>query len=122
MNSSDQYESIVSSLKDKSAHKLQVLKATAKQFAILKEEASKLAKELCEEVDCVEGVDVKFKETGMFQAEFKFGEDLIVFFMHNDVFDFEKSHRIWKTSYVAENRNRAYCGMITMFNFLNNSF
>ena len=65
---------------------------------------------------------MKFAEKGAFQAELKFGEDVVIFFLHNDVFDFDPSHRVWKTSYVGDNRLNAYCGMISIFNFLHTSF
>jgi hypothetical protein len=73
-------------------------------------------------VECLDGIEVKFKEKGKFQAELRFGEDVIIFFLHNDVFDFEPSHLIWKTSYVANDRLNAYCGMVSIFNFLSTSF
>lgn len=122
MNSEEQYQSILSSLKDKSTYKRTVLKQTELQFQNLRSEAKKLASELCQEVDCLEGIDVKFTEKGSFQAELKFGEDVLIFFLHNDIFDFDHSHRIWKTSYVESDRKLAYCGMISIFNFLNTSF
>ena len=122
MDQDAQYQSIVSSLKEKTTLKLRVLEETETQFKALRKEAEKLASELCAEVECVENVNVAFIEKGAFQAELKFGEDVVIFFMHNDVFDFEKSHRIWKTSYVEGNRMNAYCGMISIFNFLHTSF
>ena len=42
--------------------------------------------------------------------------------MHTNVFDFEKSHAIWNTSYVKDDKLRAYCGMINVYNFLADSF
>jgi len=122
MTAEEQYEAIVSSLKEKTTLKLKVLEETKKQFAGLKDEAKKLSDQLCSEIECVENVNVKFTEKGSFQAELKFGEDVAIFFMHNDVFDFEPSHRIWKTSYVADDKMNAYCGMISIFNFLHTSF
>jgi hypothetical protein len=88
----------------------------------MKEEAKKLADELCNEMDCIEGVDVSYSSKGQFQFELRFGDDILVFFLHNDVFDFEKSHSIWKRSYVEEDRMRAFCGMVSVFNFLRTSF
>jgi hypothetical protein len=122
MNQSEQYQSIVVSLKEKSTHKLKVLEQATHQFEVLKTEAEKLANELNQEIEGLTNVNVRYTQKGSFQAELKFGEDLIIFFLHNDVFDFERSHRIWKTSYVEENRINAYCGMISIFNFLNTSF
>lgn len=122
MDLKEQYEKIVSSLKDKSAYKFSVLKEAKEQFAILKDVAKKLADELCSEVDCVESVEVSFTSKGEFQFELRFGEDILVFFLHNDVFDFEKSHSVWKRSYVQEDERRSFCGMISVFNFLKTSF
>lgn len=122
MTQEEQYRSIANSLKEKSTYKHVVLEQTKLHFETLKTEAEKLANELCKEVDCLEGVDVKFTQKGSFQAEIQFGEDLLIFFLHNDVFDFDKSHRVWKTSYVEKDRMRAYCGMISIFNFLSTSF
>ncbi|MBI1286472.1 MAG: hypothetical protein GC178_02730 [Flavobacteriales bacterium] len=122
MDQKEQYQSIVRSLKEKSTYKHEVLNKTKEYFETFKSEAEKLADELCKEVDCLEGIDVKFTHKGSFQGEIQFGEDLLIFFLHNDVFDFDKSHRVWKTSYVEADRMRAYCGMISIFNFLNTSF
>ncbi len=122
MDSFEQYQSILRSLKEKSTYKHAVLELTKQHFETLKAETEQLADQLCEEVDCLEGVNVKFAQKGAFQAEIQFGEDLLIFFLHNDVFDFDRSHRMWKTSYVEQDRMRAYCGMISIFNFLNTSF
>ncbi|MCF8459230.1 MAG: hypothetical protein K9G46_00770 [Flavobacteriales bacterium] len=122
MNQSEQYQSIVVSLKEKSTHKLKVLEQATHQFELLKTEAEKLANELNQEIEGLTDVNVNYTQKGSFQAELKFGEDVIIFFLHNDVFDFERSHHIWKISYVEKNRLNAYCGMISIFNFLNTSF
>jgi hypothetical protein len=122
MDSKEQYYQIVSSLKEKSTYKLAVLQEAKKQFSAMKEVAKVLAEELCTEMDCVEGVEVSYVSKGEFQFELRFGEDVLVFFLHNDVFDFEKSHPVWKRSYVDDDRMRAFCGMISVFNFLKTSF
>ena len=122
MNQNEQYQSIVASLKEKSTHQREVLKQSKGYFELLKTEAKKLADQLNAEILGLTNVNVTYTQKGSFQAELKFGEDVLIFFLHNDVFDFERSHRIWKTSYVEENRLNAYCGMISIFNFLNTSF
>ena len=40
---------------------------------------------------------VEFIDKGEHEFHIKFGGDILVFFMHTNVFDFEKSHPIWKT-------------------------
>lgn len=122
MDSKEQYSQIVSSLKEKSTYKLAVLQEAKKQFSVMKEVAQKLAEELCAEMNCVDGVDVSYVSKGEFQFEIRFAEDVLIFFLHNDVFDFENSHAVWKRSYVDEDKNRAFCGMISVFNFLRTSF
>jgi hypothetical protein len=120
MDSKEQYRQIVSSLKEKSTYKLAVLEEARKQFDVFKEVAQKLRTDLCSETDCVDGVDVTYKSQGQFQFELTFGDDVLVFLLHNDAFDFEKSHSIWKRSYVEKDRMRAYCGMISVFQFPQN--
>ncbi|MCB9187198.1 MAG: hypothetical protein H6601_10730 [Flavobacteriales bacterium] len=122
MDPKEQYSQIVSSLKEKSTYKLAVLQEAKKQFSVMKEVAQKLAEELCAEMNCVDGVDVSYVSKGEFQFEIRFAEDVLIFFLHNDVFDFENSHAVWKRSYVDEDKNRAFCGMISVFNFLRTSF
>lgn len=122
MDSKERYSQIVSSLKEKSTYKLAVLQEAKKQFTVMKEVAKTLADELCTEMDCVEGVEVSYVSKGEFQFELRFAEGVLIFFLHNDVFDFENSHAVWKRSYVDEDKNRAFCGMISVFNFLKTSF
>ncbi len=42
--------------------------------------------------------------------------------MHTNIFEFPKSHYIWQQSYVQEDPMRAYCGSISIYNFLADSF
>ncbi|MDF1550251.1 MAG: hypothetical protein P1P88_20660 [Bacteroidales bacterium] len=65
---------------------------------------------------------LKFKDRGRFQASFKFGGDLLLFSMHSNVFEFDRAHSIWKTSYLQKNRQGAFCGIINIYNFLSDSF
>jgi hypothetical protein len=41
--------------------------------------------------------------------------------MHSDTYTFPTSHPVHKISYVAEHPNNAYCGMISVYNFLTDS-
>ena len=42
--------------------------------------------------------------------------------MHTNVFKFDRENSLWKTSYLSKNENRGYCGIINVYNFLNDSF
>ena len=73
------------------------------------------------EMEAIAGNDVQFKSIGKFECELRFGEDVLIFYLHADVYDMDPDHALWKTSYLKDGNN-AYCGMISIFNFLQNSF
>jgi len=57
-----------------------------------------------------------------FEIELKFGGDILLFMMHTNVFEFSRGHRVMNTSYVKEDKERSYCGVIHVYNFLADSF
>ena len=117
------HELILDTLKEKACLKQQVYKKTYAIFQEFKVEANKLIGELGSEMcDVDKDVTFEFIDKSDFEFQIKFGGDVLVFFMHTNVFDFDKSHNIWKSSYVKEDRMRTYCGMINIYNFLADSF
>jgi hypothetical protein len=42
--------------------------------------------------------------------------------MHTNIFEFDRSHQVWKSSYIKEDHGRSFCGLINIYNFLNDSF
>jgi hypothetical protein len=58
---------------------------------------------------------------GMFDAQLKVSGDLLFFHMHSNVFEFDRGHGIWKTSYIQSDQSASYCGIINIFNFLADS-
>jgi len=116
-------ELIINSLKEKACLKKSVFKKCTAIFLDFKSEAEKLIAELKTEMKNIDrDISIEFIDKGNFEFHIKFGGDILVFFMHTNVFDFDKSHNIWNTSYLKENRLRAYCGMINTYNFLADSF
>lgn len=67
-------------------------------------------------------IPFEFLDKGEFEAQLKFGGDVLFFVMHTNVFEFSRDHEVMKTSYVKEDPNRSYCGVILVFNFLADSF
>jgi len=67
-------------------------------------------------------VPFEFKDISQFEFELRFGGDLLIFFMHSNVFEIPRDHEIMKLSYIKEDKTRSYCGIIHIFNFLNDSF
>jgi len=61
------------------------------------------------------------KNMGLFDAQLKISGDLLLFHMHSNVFEFDRGHGIWKTSYIRADKSASYCGIINIFNFLADS-
>ena len=114
---------ILETLKTKASLKQDVFKRTKEIFKEFKEEAEKLIEELQPEMEKADDrVIVDIRDKGDYEFHIKFGGDILVFFMHTNIFDFPKNHPIWKTSYLKDDELRAYCGMINIYNFLGDSF
>jgi len=67
-------------------------------------------------------IPFELKSKSEFEVELKFGGDILIFIMHTNVFEFSRSHRVMNTSYVKEDEDRSYCGVIHIYNFLADSF
>ncbi|MBL4653142.1 MAG: hypothetical protein JKY53_09825 [Flavobacteriales bacterium] len=115
-------ELILEQLKEKSCMKQDVYQRTAHFFELLKEILAEIAEELKVEIG-EEGnrIEIEYTSRGKYEAELKFAGDVLLFHMHSNVFNFDKSHRLYKTSYVKEDESRAYCGIINVYNFLADS-
>lgn len=116
-------ELILETLKTKACLKQKVFKSTIEIFQDFKDEAKKLSDELKAEMDTIDkAVVIDFIDKGNYEFHIKFGGDILVFFMHTNVFEFDQSHGMWNTSYLKEDELRAFCGMINVYNFLADSF
>ncbi len=69
-----------------------------------------------------ERVDFHYRDRGDFQAEIKIAGDVLIFYMHTNVFQLDSSNSVWKSGYVKENEDNAYVGIINVYNFLADSF
>ena len=67
------------------------------------------------------GVEVEYSSKGKFEAQIKFSGDTLLFHMHSNIFDFPSVHPLYKTKYVKEDKSRAFCGVINVYNFLSDS-
>ena len=67
-------------------------------------------------------IKIQYHDRGTFEAEIKVGEDLLIFIMHTNAFVFDAGHPVWKTGYVSLDQSRGTVGMISVYNFLSDSF
>jgi hypothetical protein len=116
-------ELILKVLKEKSSLKQDVFHQNIKVFeemkSIVKEVVADL-KNASEKID--PRIQVDYREKGPYEIELKIAGDVLFFHMHTNVFEFDKSHPMWKTSYVRDVPSRSFCGMINVYNFLADSF
>ena len=116
-------ELIVKTLKEKSSLKQDVYHTNLQAFNAIKANAKKIADELKKEAIIIDKrLIIEYKDKGSFEFELRVAGDLLIFAMHTNVFEFDKSHQIWRTSYLKEDPFRSYCGIINIYNFLNDSF
>jgi hypothetical protein len=64
----------------------------------------------------------EFSNHSPFEFQLKFGSDILIFFMHSNIFELPRDHEVMKTPYIREDRSRSYGGLIHIFNFLADSF
>lgn len=123
MKKQNRKETIIQTLKTKAVMKQDVYKQTAFVFSELKAVIREIVAELKKEMDQTDKrIVIDFKERSEFQVELKVAGDVLFFHMHTNIFEFDKSHPVWKTSYVKDNEFNSYCGMIQVYNFLADSF
>ncbi len=113
----------VNALIEKGNLKQDVFRNTFESFNILKRQAQMFDERWKAEFAASnERVHVEFEEKNHHEFKLKFAGDMLVFLMHTNIFEFPRAHEIMKTSYIKENVNRSYCGIINIYNFLADSF
>ncbi len=114
---------IIEGLNIKSNLKAKVFEQSLEVFNNLKEVLSELSNDLNDLIDdsSHRRVRLEYRDRGKFEAELKFADDVLVFSMHTDTFQFEREHPIWKSSYAMKSPFNSYCGVINVYNFLSDS-
>lgn len=116
-------ELILKLLKEKSSLKQDVFYKNIKIFEELKSVVKEVISDLKQEGSKIDKrIIIDFSEKGPYEIELKVAGDVLFFHMHTNVFEFDKSHPMWKTAYVRDVPSRSYCGMIYVHNFLSDSF
>lgn len=108
-------------LEDRSLLKQDVFDKTGEIYQSFKGVIEEKLEKLREEVPN-ERVRLKYDTNGEFETHAFIGSDVLIFNMHSNVFTFPKEHGVWKNSYVEKDKDRAYCGVINIYNFLADSF
>ena len=117
------HDLILQTLKEKSSMKQDVYANTLQTFKIMKSCAKQIVADFKNEIAAIDKrIIIDYKEKGEFEFELRVAGDLLIFSMHTNIFEFDKNHQMWKNSYVKEDHTRSLCGIINIYNFLNDSF
>jgi len=123
MNILNTKEAILDTLKHKACLKQKVYDNTYEIFQELKA----VLKDLVEDynvdlMDTDDRVFLEYEDKGEFEAQIKVATDILIFSLHSNVFQFNRDHNVWEHSYVKNNPDNAYSGIINIYNFLSDSF
>jgi hypothetical protein len=107
----------------KAGLKQEVYARTLNAFNVFKKETIRLTGDYHKKIKQTQWpIPFEYKDRGIFEFELKFGGDVLIFFMHSNVFEFSRDHEVMKSSYIKDDKRRSYCGIIHIFNFLADSF
>lgn len=114
---------LFNSIVDKAALKQVVYRNTYDIFSKFKGAIKQLAKDYHNsEIHKNSHIPFEYKNRGEFEVELKFAGDILVFMMHTNVFEFQRNHEVMNLPYIKEDKDRSYCGIINIYNFLGDSF
>ncbi|MBK6626151.1 MAG: hypothetical protein IPJ87_18135 [Flavobacteriales bacterium] len=116
-------EMILRMLHHKSGMKQDVYHRILGLFRELKEVLQEVADDLEHEMlQRDKRVSVQYRDKGEMTCELKVAGDTVIFHMHTNVFRLDQGHSLWKTSYLEEDEQRGYFGVVNVYNFLSDSF
>ncbi len=118
-----QSEELFNDLIAKANLKQDVYQNTLQTFNMFKEGIKKTIDSLREKAqNGKHEIPFEFRKRGDFEIEMKFAGDVLIFMMHTNIFEIPRDHFVMRSSYVKEDKTRAYCGIINIYNFLSDSF
>ncbi|MDE7071758.1 MAG: hypothetical protein K2O66_00145, partial [Bacteroidales bacterium] len=108
----------------KDALKRQVAANALASFTMLKEESRGFLEnftQLKNEQYAASPINLRYSDKGEMEFSLSFSSDVLMFSLHSNVFEFSRNHAVMQTPYVKEDKERSYCGVIHIYNFLADS-
>lgn len=106
----------------KASLKQEVYKNTLATFSMFKDTIRNIVEEFQKNQSENRKISFEYNFRNEFEIELKFAGDILLFVMHTNVFEFGRDHEIWRGNYLREDKDRSYCGIINIYNFLADSF
>jgi len=118
-----QKQLIIDLLKEKACTKQELYALMKDVFNDFKEELLNVVSYMKENVSQKDKrVEISYDEEGDFEVRIKFSGDILIFTLHSNIFTFDENHFTQSSNHVREDSKNAYFGMITVHNFLADSF
>ena len=96
---------ILSKISGKSALNQQVFDNTFSVFNALKETLHEMSSELDDRLEEMgHEVKIEYRDRGKFEAQLQVADDILIFSMQSNVFEFNREHSIWQNSYGRDNK------------------
>ena len=119
----DKKNTIITTLKEKSILKQKVYENTFEWFGVIKDILKNLAKDINTSLGEIDSrIKMEYTDRSNFDAQLRVAQDILLFSMHSNIFQFDREHPAWKTPYIQKNKYNAYSGIINIYNFLFDSF
>ncbi|MCX8081660.1 MAG: hypothetical protein N3F09_10540 [Bacteroidia bacterium] len=116
-------EDILRLLTTKSVMKQNIFHHTIEAFQLLHRVCEKMIDQLKEKVSSVDPrVTFFHKDFNIHSFQIKVAGDILQFDMHTNVFEFPENHPIRKHSRLIRDPDLGYAGIITVYNFMADSF
>ena len=117
----DKMQIICNQLIAKSQLKINTYNETEKAFNMLKHEAETFPDIFAQTGNTSENIIVSFESKQSQCFSLRYGSDVLFCILHSNVFEFNRDHEVMKTPYIRENKERSFCGLISIYNFLTDS-
>lgn len=118
----DSLQLIQKLIREKSCLKQDVYDNTLKHFDAFKQRLRTTIETIEHGVGEMDGrLKFGYVEKSDFEVQVQIAGDVLIFYMHTNVFQFDKNNSLWKSSYLKEDENRGYVGTIQVYNFLADS-
>ncbi len=114
---------IVNTLNDKANVKHKVLENTLSTFKQIKVVLDEISKEYLSIINKPNSkTNIEHVDRGNYESNLVFSTEMLIFNVQPTIFEFERSHSIWTTSYLQDNPLNAFVGIINIYNFLSDSY
>jgi hypothetical protein len=114
---------ILTTLKDKAVVKQKAYGNVLQTFVLLKETISDLIKEYNETLKTNKSSFLfEFNDKGSTECELIYSTETLVINVQPNVYEFDRSHSIWTNSYLQDNPLNSFSGIISIYNFLSDSY